>query len=155
MREDGSRCSPIMLKTEQIRLGLRDIIGPHMAPQPHELGIVVGYKQRPLLARPREPSEHPVSRQCVTSRMFMLADGTGHLNHHHISQTSHCLCCPPRPFISICNRKTAFEPPDITDRDLSAEPNPLSQSITGRPAFSLQVLQIEIFHQQPIFRLDL
>jgi len=36
---------PIMLKTEQIRLGLRNVIGPHMTPQPHELGIVVRHKQ--------------------------------------------------------------------------------------------------------------
>lgn len=36
---------PIMLKTEQVRLRLRDIVGSHMAPQPHELGIVVRHKQ--------------------------------------------------------------------------------------------------------------
>ena len=96
---------PIMLKTEQIRLGLRDIIGSHMTPQPHELGVVMRCEQRTLLPCLREPREHPVSCQCVTSRMFMLADGTGHLHHHHISQTSHRLCCPPRPFISICNKE--------------------------------------------------
>ena len=28
-----------------MRLGLRNVIGPHMTPQPHELGIVVRHKQ--------------------------------------------------------------------------------------------------------------
>ena len=75
---------PIMLKTEQMRLGLRNIIGSHMPSQPHELGIVMGCKQRPLLDRLREPREHPVPRQRVTSRMPMLADGIGHFHHHQI-----------------------------------------------------------------------
>lgn len=33
--------------------------------------------------------------------------------------------------------------------------NPLSQFVTGRPVFSRQVLQIEIFWQPPTFRLNL
>ncbi len=41
-----------MLKAEQIRLGLRNIIGSHMTPQPHELGIVVRHKQHAFVQPP-------------------------------------------------------------------------------------------------------
>lgn len=149
------QCIPIMLKTEQVRLGLRDIVGSNMAPQPHELGIVMRCEQRTLLGRLREPREHPVSCQCVTSRMFMLADGTGHLHHHHIRQTNHCLCCPPRQTSQSVTGRRHLSFQMLQNEIFLQRSNPLSRSVTGRPAFSLQVLQIEIFHQQPIFRLDL
>lgn len=61
-----------MLKTEQVRLGLRDIVGSNMASQPHELGIVMRCEQRTLLGRLREPREHPIPRQRVASRSLCL-----------------------------------------------------------------------------------
>lgn len=77
---------PIMLKTEQIRLGLRNIIGSHMTPQPHELGIVMRCEQRTLLGRLRESREHPIPRQRVASRMLVLKNGIRHFHHHHIEE---------------------------------------------------------------------
>lgn len=153
---DGPQCPlrrrqqiPIMLKAEQMRLGLRDIIGPHMAPQPHELGIVVGYKQRTLLPCLREPREHPVSCQCVTSRMFMLADGTGHFHHHHIRQTNHCLCCPPHQTSHSVTGKRHLSLQMLQNEIIRQRSNPLSQSVTGRPCFDSQMLQIETNRQRP------
>ena len=80
------QCIPIMLKTEQVRLGLRDIVGSNMASQPHELGIVMRCEQRTLLSRLREPREHPVPRQRVASRMLVFENGVRHFHHHHIGE---------------------------------------------------------------------
>lgn len=78
-----------MLKTEQVRLGLRDIVGSNMASQPHELGIVMRCEQRTLLGRLREPREHPIPRQRVASRMFVFENGIRHFHHHHVRQMDH------------------------------------------------------------------
>ena len=87
---------PIMLKTEQIRLGLRNIIGSHMTPQPHELGIVVCHKQHALFSRLREPGEHPISRQGVTCCILVFKNGIRHFHHHHIGEMGHCHRCRRR-----------------------------------------------------------
>lgn len=78
-----------MLKTEQVRLGLRDIVGSNMASQPHELGIVMRCEQRTLLGRLREPREHPIPRKRVASRMFVFENGIRHFHHHHVRQMDH------------------------------------------------------------------
>ena len=85
------RCQriPIMLKTEQIRLGFRDIVGSNMASQPHELGIVMRCEQCTLLGRLREPREHPVPCQRVASRMLVFENGIRHFHHHHVRQMDH------------------------------------------------------------------
>ena len=75
-----------MLKTEQVRLGLRDIVGSNMASQPHELGIVMRCEQRTLLGRLCEPREHPVPRQRIASRMLVFENGVRHFHHHHIGE---------------------------------------------------------------------
>ena len=67
--------------------------------------------------------------------MLALTDGTGHLHHHHIRQTNHRLCCPPHPFISICNKKTTFEPPDVTEEDLLAAVQPFVSICNRRIGF--------------------
>lgn len=85
--------NPIMLKAEQIRLGLRNIIGSHMAPQPHELGIVVRHKQHALFSRLREPGKHPIPRQGVTCYVLVFKNGIRHFYHHHIGQMDHRRCC--------------------------------------------------------------
>ena len=80
------QCNPIMLKAEQIRLGLRNVIGPHMTPQPHEIGIVVRHKQHALFSRLREPGKHPIPRQGVTCRLLVFKNGIRHFHHHHIRE---------------------------------------------------------------------
>lgn len=84
---------PIMLKTEQIRLGFRNIISSHMTPQPHELGIVVCHEQCALFSRLREPGKHPIPRQGVTRCMLLFENGIRHFHHHHIGQMGHRRCC--------------------------------------------------------------
>ena len=53
--------------------------------------------------------------------------------------------------VSICNSKTGFTVPGVTDRDKrlgrSTLPQSLSQSVTGKRVLSLYLLQIEINKQ--------
>lgn len=83
---------PFMLKTEKVRFGLRNIVCAHMAPQPHELGIVVRHKRHALFSRLREPGKHPIPRQGVTCCMLVFKNGIRHFHHHHIEKMGHRRC---------------------------------------------------------------
>ena len=80
---------------------------------------------------------------------------TGGREGREDEQTSAAMLRSFQQNVLIYNSKLGFEPPDVTDRDFQSCVQPLSQSVTGRPVFSRQMLQIEIFRQPPTFRLDL
>ena len=126
---------PFMLKTEQIRLGLRNIIGSHMTPQPHEFGIVVCHKQHALFSRLREPGKHPIPRQGVTCCMLVFKNGIRHFHHHHIGEMGHRRCCrrrqAPRPVTvtGTSSRQT------LQIETFAQHCTSLSRSVTGRPVF--------------------